>query len=108
VLGEPVLCFRFRDDGEDLDSFVRDVIEHPHFSNPKPILRLTQAPQALDPALAHPGRLVSQVPFQRVPNFGPMVPGTSRPIGRMTREEGGEGLRHQARLLHVEEVGRAR
>jgi hypothetical protein len=56
--GEPARGFGLRDDREDLDGFVRDVIEHPHFSNPQAILRLTQAPEALDPALACPGRLV--------------------------------------------------
>jgi hypothetical protein len=80
VLGEPARCFGFRDDREDLDSFARDVIEHPHFPNPKSILRLTQAAKALDPALAYPGRLVPQVPFEGVPHFGPMV-SRQRPEG---------------------------
>src|SRR4026208_226137 len=75
VLGEPARGFGFRDDREDLDSFARDVIEHPHFPNPKAILRLTQAPEALDAALAYPGRLIPQVPFEGVPNLGPMVGG---------------------------------
>src|SRR5919108_6093834 len=52
VLREPTRGFGFRDDREDLDGFPRDVIEHPHFPDPKTILRLTQAPQAFDPALA--------------------------------------------------------
>jgi len=69
--GEPARGFGFRDDREDLDGFARDVIEHPHFSNPQAILRLTQAPEALDPALAYPGRLVPQVPFQGVPHLCP-------------------------------------
>src|SRR4029077_7110956 len=73
VLGDTARCFGFRDDREDLDSFARDVIEHSHLSNPKAILRLTQAAKALDPALAYPGRLVAQVPFEGVPHFGPMV-----------------------------------
>ena len=59
VRGEPTRGFGFRDDREDLDGFARDVIEHPHFPNPKAVLRLTQAPEALDPALADPGRFVS-------------------------------------------------
>src|SRR6058998_1717065 len=63
VLGEPARGVGLRDDREDFDSFTRDVIEHPHFPNPQAILRLTQAPKALDSALADPGRLVSQMPF---------------------------------------------
>jgi hypothetical protein len=86
--GEPARGFGFRDDREDLDGFVRDVIEHPHFSNPQAILRLTQAPEALDPALAYPGRLVPQVPFQGIPHFRPMV-GRQRPesLCRLGRQD---------------------
>jgi hypothetical protein len=75
VLGEPVRGFGFRDDREDLDSFARDVIKHPHFPNPETILRLAQTPQPFDPALAHPGGLVPQVPFEGVPYLGPAVSG---------------------------------
>src|SRR5438132_11260502 len=66
VLSKPAGRFGFRDDREDLDTFARDVIEHPHFPNPEAILRLAQAPQAFDPALAHPGGLVPQVPFDGI------------------------------------------
>src|SRR5437867_2663236 len=91
MLGEPARGFGFRDDREDLDSFPRDVIKHPPFPDPKTILRLTQAPEAFDPALAYPGRLVPQVPFEGVPDFGPMV-GRQRP-------EGLRGLRRQDDLI---------
>ncbi len=67
MLGKPGGGFGFRDDREDLDSFARDVIEHPHFPNPEAILRLAQAPQAFDSALAYPGGLVPQVPLEGVP-----------------------------------------
>jgi hypothetical protein len=50
VRGEPARGFGLRDDREDLDRFVRDVIEHPHSSDPQAILRLIQAPETLDPA----------------------------------------------------------
>src|SRR5712692_6126191 len=73
ALGKPAAGFGFRDDREDLDGFARDVIKHPHFSNPESILRLAQAPQAFNPALADPGGLVPQVPFEGVPHFGPAV-----------------------------------
>ena len=86
----PAYTLRFIPAREDLDGFARDVIEHPHFSNPKAILRLTQAPKALDPALAYPGRLVPQVPFQGVPHFGPMV-GGQRPEG-LGRRRGQDDL----------------
>jgi hypothetical protein len=56
VRGGPTRGFGFRDDRKDLDGFARDVIEHPHFPNPKAILRLTQASEAFDPAPAYPGR----------------------------------------------------
>src|SRR5438034_8705884 len=91
IFGEPARGFGFRDDREDLDSFPRDVIKHPHFPDPNTILRLTQAPEAFDPALAYPGRLVPQVPFEGVPDFGPMV-GPQRP-------EGLRGLRRQDDLI---------
>jgi hypothetical protein len=54
-------CFGFRDDRKDFDGFARDVITHPHFSDPQTILRLTHTPEAVDRALAYPGRLVPQV-----------------------------------------------
>ena len=75
--GKPARGFGFRDDREDLDGFAREVIEHPHFPNPKAILRLTQAAEALDPALAYPGWFVPQVPLKGVPHFGPVVGGQS-------------------------------
>src|SRR5438034_8192641 len=58
----------------------RDVITYPHFPHPEPILRLAQAPQTLDPALAYPGGFVPQVPFKGVPHFGPAV-GSQCPVG---------------------------
>jgi hypothetical protein len=73
VLGQPARGFCFRDDREDLDSFTRDVIEHPHVPNPEAILRLAQAAEALDPTLARLGRLVPQVLFEGIPHFGPTV-----------------------------------
>jgi hypothetical protein len=73
VLGKPVGRFCLGDDREDLDGFARDVIEHPHFSNPEAILRLAQAAEAFDPALAYPGRLVPQVPFEGIPDLGSAV-----------------------------------
>src|SRR3989442_11707686 len=80
VFSKPAGRFGFRDDREDLDTFPRDVIEHPHFPNPEAILRLAQAPQAFDPALAYPGGLATQVPFEGVPRFGPTVRRQS-PVG---------------------------
>jgi len=59
---------------------MRDVIEHPHFPNPEAILRLAQAAKTFDPALADPGGLVSQVPFESIPHFGSPV-GWQRPVG---------------------------
>jgi hypothetical protein len=66
--GEPARRFGFRDDREDRDSFGCDVIENSDLPNAESILRLAQAAQALDPVLAHPSRLVPQVPFESVPH----------------------------------------
>lgn len=73
MLGKPLCRFGFRDDREDLDGFARDIVEHPHFPDPEAILRLAQATQAFDPALAHAGGFVPQVPFEGVPDFGSTV-----------------------------------
>jgi len=81
VLGKPARRFGFRDDSEDFDDFARDVIEHPHFPNPEAILRLAQAPQPFDAALAHPSGLVPQVPLEGAPHFGPaVILGVSLPL----------------------------
>ncbi len=60
MLGKPGRRVFLRDDREDFDGFMRDIIEHSDLPDPEPILRLAQAPQALDAALAHSGRLVAQ------------------------------------------------
>ena len=75
MVTEPLRRFGFRDDRKDFDGFVRDVIEYSHLSHPKTILGLAQRSQTFDPTLAHPGRLVTQVPFESVPYF-------RAPIGR--------------------------
>ena len=61
LLVEPRLRLGFRDDREDVDFRVGDVIEHPYFTYPKSILRLVEPLQPLDPALAELGRLESKV-----------------------------------------------
>jgi hypothetical protein len=60
-LGEPGFGFRFGDNGEDLDRLVCDVIEHPDVIHSEPKPRAAQAPEPLDAALTHLGRLVAQV-----------------------------------------------
>src|SRR6266849_633292 len=64
-------CFRFglADDRKDFNRRGRDVIEHPHLSDAEPILGPAQSPKALDPTLAHQGRLVSQVTLDRAPDL---------------------------------------
>src|SRR5438552_18674112 len=66
VRREPPLRFGLGDDRNDFDRFGCDVIENSHLPNPKAILRLPKTSQSLDPALAHAGRLVPQVPFESV------------------------------------------
>jgi len=75
VLGEPRFCLCFRDNREDFDRFGGDIIENPYFPDPQPILWLSQPPETLDPALAHPGWLVSQVPFDGIPDLGAVMGG---------------------------------
>jgi len=73
VLAKPARRLAFCDDSEDFDGFDRDVIEDSHLSNPETILWLSQPPKALDSTLARPSRLLPQVPFQSVPDLGPMI-----------------------------------
>src|SRR5713101_6210140 len=66
---EPGFGFGLADDRKDFNRRGRDVIEHPHLSDAEPILGPAQSPKALDPTLAHQGRLVSQVTLDRVPDL---------------------------------------
>src|SRR5207244_11045969 len=66
VFGEPAGRFGLRDDREDLDGLTRHVIKYPHFPHPEPLLRLAQAPPALDPALAHQVGLLARGPLEGV------------------------------------------
>jgi hypothetical protein len=80
MLGKPARRFGFRDDCEDFDGLRCDVIENSHLPNPQPVLRLAQTTQALYPALAHTGRLVSQMALEGVSHLGASV-GRQGPIG---------------------------
>lgn len=62
--GEPGFGFCFRDDGEDLDFFLGDVIEDSDVVYPKAILRLRKTSEAFDPAL------VAQCLRARISPFG--------------------------------------
>ena len=66
LLVEPRLGVRFRDDREDLDLRLCNVIEHPDVSDPQAILRLAHPPEPLDPTLADLCRLVRQVHVERL------------------------------------------
>jgi hypothetical protein len=59
-----------RDDREDFNGFVRDVIEHPQVSYSQPKLRLPQSAEPSDPAPAHFPGLVPQVRFERISDLG--------------------------------------
>ena len=67
MLEEPAGGLFLGDDREDFDGFSRDVMEDSHLPHPEPILWLTQATQALDPALTHASRFMAQMTFERVP-----------------------------------------
>jgi hypothetical protein len=60
---------RLVDDGEDFDPVFFDVIEHPHFSDPEPVLWAGEPFEALDAAPTQPLRLMSEMQFDGVPDF---------------------------------------
>jgi hypothetical protein len=60
-LREPTLGFALRDDREDFDGCLSNVIEHPSLVNPEPVLRPLQAAQPFDPAATELGGLMAQV-----------------------------------------------
>src|SRR5439155_9455381 len=62
------------------ETLARDIISHHHFPQPEVLLRLAQAPKVFVPSPAYPGGLVTQVPFEGVPHFGPAV-GRQGPVG---------------------------
>jgi hypothetical protein len=70
---EPGRGFLLGDDGEDFDRLSRDVIEHPDFTDPEPVLGLIESTQALDATPAELCWLVPQVKFDRVTDPGPVV-----------------------------------
>jgi hypothetical protein len=63
----------FRDDCEDFEGFVRDVMEHPDLSDPEAELRFAHATKSLDAALACLSGLVAQVRFDRLLDLGTPV-----------------------------------
>src|SRR5438067_5200746 len=70
---EPRRGFVFRDDREDFDPVFFDLIEHPNFSHPEPVLGLAQPAQPFDSALADLGRLMPQVPVDGIPDLRAQV-----------------------------------
>ena len=63
----------FRDDCEDFDGFVRDVIEHPDLSDSEAELRFSHATESLDAALAYLSGLVAKMRFDRIPDLSTPV-----------------------------------
>jgi len=60
----------FRNDREDFDGFVGDIIEDPNFAHTKTKLWLAHTPEPLDPALAHLSGFVAKMRFDRVSDLG--------------------------------------
>lgn len=58
---EPGLGLGFRNDREDLDFFVGDVIENAYLFNAEAVLRLSEPTKALDAAFGRLRRLVPEV-----------------------------------------------
>src|SRR4051812_12021010 len=65
LLVESRLGVRLRDDRENLDLGLCNVIEHPDVSDPQAILRLAHPAEPLDPTLADFCRLVRQMYIER-------------------------------------------
>jgi hypothetical protein len=65
---EPLLRFGLRDDGEDFDRTLGNVIEHPNVIHAQTVLGLTEAPEPLDAASTGLRWLESKVALQRIPN----------------------------------------
>src|SRR6187401_309364 len=58
---EPRLGFGLRDDREDLDFRLCNVIEHPDVAHAQSVLRLAETAESLDPTLADLRRFVRQM-----------------------------------------------
>ena len=94
---EPGLGLVLRDDGEDFDCRLRDVIEHPDLVNPEPVLWPIDTAQALDAGPAQLGRLVAQVQLDGVPDTRLEVGSNgSQALDRLRGQDDLE--RHLARL----------
>ena len=63
---EPRLGFGLRDDREDLDFRLCNVIEHPDVANAQSVLRLAETAESLDPILADLCRVVRQMRLKRL------------------------------------------
>jgi hypothetical protein len=74
------LRLALRDDREDFDGFVPDVIEHPDVAYSEAELWFRHPSQSLDSTPAHLGWLVSQVRLQRIAELGALSCG-QRPKG---------------------------
>lgn len=70
---EPRLDLLLRDDGEDFDSILGDVIEHPDPANTESIPRTTEAAEPLDSAPAHSLRLAAEMDLECVTSLRPNV-----------------------------------
>lgn len=72
-VAKPRVGLCLRDDGEDLDRAVRDVIEHPNVIDAEPVLRAAHPPESLHAALTGPCRLVPEKSVKRVADRGAAV-----------------------------------
>jgi hypothetical protein len=68
LLREPTLGLALRDDREDFDVCLCNVIEHPDLVCPEPVLRPPQATQPLDAATTELGGLMAQVLLDGAPH----------------------------------------
>ena len=95
--GKPGFGFCFRDDGEDLDFFFGDVIEHSDVVDPQAILRACETAEALNPAFRDLRWLIAQMRLDRVAD-GRAIEGrqSTQALDRLGRQDDLEA--HLARI----------
>src|SRR3989304_9784731 len=72
-LSQPVIRVGFRDDGDDPDAAIANIVEDSDFADPKAKLWAPFACKALDPGAGDIGRLMAQMALQPVSDLRPAI-----------------------------------
>jgi len=72
-LSQPVIRVGFRDDGDDPDAAIANIVEDSDFADPKAKLWAPFACKALDPGAGDIGRLMAQMALQPVSDLRPDI-----------------------------------